>query len=192
MRPRRRPSSGASASVMSAGEPMCARGMSSRWVGARGAMSRIAITRSSAWTTVAGISPATMRQKRQSALIRGLRRRVLARSRASPQGTSGRASRSRARDRTDRSPRSGPPRSSWSDPSSGVPARTSTLSSAWPTQPPPSTGSSRARSAPPRGRGLRTGHGWPPPLRGAAQPGRDARPRRPGPPSGWRACPAAT
>ena len=41
-------------------------GMSRMWVGARGAMSRIATTRSSSWTPVGGISPATIRQNRQS------------------------------------------------------------------------------------------------------------------------------
>ena len=33
---------------------MCRRGMSRTWVGARGAMSRKAMTRSSSWTTVDG------------------------------------------------------------------------------------------------------------------------------------------
>src|SRR3954453_9890902 len=38
------------------------------WVGARGAMSRMAMTRSSSWTRSGGISPAMIRQKRQAAL----------------------------------------------------------------------------------------------------------------------------
>ena len=42
-------------------------GMSRMWVGARGAMSRMAMTSSSSWTRSDGISPATMRQNRQSA-----------------------------------------------------------------------------------------------------------------------------
>ena len=37
------------------------------WVGARGAMSRKATTRSSSWSRSAGIVPATIRQNRQSA-----------------------------------------------------------------------------------------------------------------------------
>ena len=35
------------------------------WVGARGAMSRMATTSSSSWRRVDGISPATIRQNRQ-------------------------------------------------------------------------------------------------------------------------------
>ena len=61
-----RPSIGPSASVSSAAEAMCGAGMSRMWVGARGAMSRIATTRSSSWSRSAGISPATIRQNRQS------------------------------------------------------------------------------------------------------------------------------
>ena len=45
---------------------MCSVGMTRMWVGACGLMSRNATTRSSRWTTSAGISPATILQKRQS------------------------------------------------------------------------------------------------------------------------------
>ena len=53
--------------VRSAAEATWALGMRRMCVGARGAMSRIARTASSSWTFVDGISPATIRQKRQSA-----------------------------------------------------------------------------------------------------------------------------
>ena len=64
-RPRRRTTARAaapSASVSSAAERMCTRDRNRTWVGARGAMSRIATTRSSAWTDrrrdLAGDDPA--------------------------------------------------------------------------------------------------------------------------------------
>ena len=41
------------------------------WVGARGAMSRNATTRSSSWSRSAGMVPATIRQKKQSATAEG-------------------------------------------------------------------------------------------------------------------------
>ena len=50
---------------------MWSRGMTRTWVGARGAMSRIAMTVSSSATRVDGISPATIRQKRQAGSRRG-------------------------------------------------------------------------------------------------------------------------
>ena len=66
-RANRRPRSGPSASVRSAAEAMWrARASSRMWVGARGAMSRNAMTRSSSWRRSDGISPATIRQNRQS------------------------------------------------------------------------------------------------------------------------------
>ena len=66
---KRRPARTASASVMSASDATWARGMTSTWVGATGAMSRIASTRSSSWTFVDGISPATIRQNRHESVI---------------------------------------------------------------------------------------------------------------------------
>jgi hypothetical protein len=63
---KRCPRRGPSASVRSAAEAMWAFGSTRRCVGACGLMSRIAITRSSSWSLVEGISPATMRQNRQS------------------------------------------------------------------------------------------------------------------------------
>ena len=79
--PNRRPRSGPSASVNSAADAMWRRGISRMWVGARGAMSRKATTRSSSWRRSDGIDPAAIRQKRQSVG----RRLGLVGSAASPQ-----------------------------------------------------------------------------------------------------------
>src|SRR3954451_10866059 len=59
-------SSSASDAASAARFRWCSFGMTRTWVGACGLMSRKASTRSDSWTTSAGISPATMRQNRQS------------------------------------------------------------------------------------------------------------------------------
>jgi hypothetical protein len=64
-----RPSSGPCSSVRSATEAMWSRGTTRMCVGARGTMSRKATTRSSSWTFVDGIVPATILQNRQSASV---------------------------------------------------------------------------------------------------------------------------
>src|SRR5664279_5303588 len=60
------PASAACSSVNSAADAMWARVTITMWVGARGAMSWNATTRSSACTCVDGISPAAIAQNRQS------------------------------------------------------------------------------------------------------------------------------
>ena len=64
-RPPRRAAPG-SAAARAADVAWCSLGITSTCVGACGLMSRKARTRSVSWTTSAGISPATMRQNRQS------------------------------------------------------------------------------------------------------------------------------
>src|SRR5687768_14728123 len=63
------PSSATSAATSAPTVAWCCLGITSTWVGACGLMSRKASTRSVSWTTSAGISPATMRQNRQSVTV---------------------------------------------------------------------------------------------------------------------------